>query len=297
MKIPKICTDYLRAYIPRSDIYAGPNSETFTTGVLYENWVPNDHIIVKGNDNCWHAYGITHPSTINMKHIHEAEWQSFHAATKEGNFRDFFKEDSFEDKSKILYPQDRPNEDKNQHSPAIVKKDGLYYMFYGPKSMRYAISKDMYNWEPKGTVFEDVGSSRDPHIFYEDGVYYMTYCVDDYIVSRTSKDLINWSDRTVIFRMRRSGSAESPVLLKYEDLYYLIWCIWDEKEKDPDPYDPRSYVYASKNIMDFNEAELVAQLYAHCPEILIDEFGDYYISSAHKPYRGINIAKLEWVEK
>lgn len=298
MKIPKIIGEYINAYIPKGDTYFGVKTEQFEFGQYHEIWVPNDHIIIKGDDNCWHGFGITHPVTETMpKASHEGELQSFHCVTKQGAFADVLGEDCFKDKPKVLYPQTRPNENPSQHSPAIVKKDDLWYMFYGPEHMRYAVSTDLYNWTPKGSVFQDHPTSRDPHIMLDNGTYYMTYCIENSVATRTSVDLINWSDKTIIFNMQVPGEPESPVLLKYEDTYYLIWCIWDSTVKGSDPYDARSYVMASKNPLNFNEGKPVAELYGHCPEILVDEKGEYYISSADKPYRGVNVAKIEWVEK
>ncbi len=298
MKIPKIVGEYIRAYIPKADNYFGIKTERFEFGQYHEVWQPNDHIIIKGDDGKWHGFGITHPVTSDMpEESHEGELQSFHCATKAGLFSDVLCEDCFEDMPKVLYPQTRPDENPNQHSPAILKKDGIWYMFYGPREIRYAVSEDLYNWTPKGAVFEDHPTSRDPHIMLDNGVYYMTYCIKDSVATRTSTDLINWSDKTIIFNMLRPGAPESPVLLKYEDMYYLIWCIWESTIEGADPYDAHSYVMVSKNPLDFTNSEPVAELYGHCPEILIDEKGEYYISSAQKPYRGVNIAKIEWVEK
>lgn len=295
MKIPKICSEYVNVYIPKSDVYLGNDSKSFTYGKTYNNWEINDHTLLKGNDGCFHSFGITHPVVSNMEGIHEAEWQSFHAVTKVGNFVDFFKEDSFLEKPKILYPKDRPNESESQHSPTIVLKDDTYYMFYGPCAIRYAISKDLYNWIPKGAVFTDHKTSRDPHLYFENGVYHMTYCVKNYVVMRTSTDLLNWSDSVKIFEMTTSGEPESPVILKYDDMYYLVWCLWDETDPTCDPYCDESFVYASTDIFDFKNKKVVATLKAHCPEFFVDENGDYYISSAHKPCVGLNVAKIEWI--
>jgi beta-fructofuranosidase len=46
--------------------------------------------------------------------------------------------------------------------------------------------------------------------------------------------------------------------------------------------------------MDFNNGKAIAEINAHAPEILRDEDGRWYISSAEWPYRGISLAPLEW---
>ncbi|MFI3238051.1 MAG: family 43 glycosylhydrolase [Lachnospiraceae bacterium] len=297
MKIPRISSDYINIYKPRADVYLGKSSKHLVQGITYEHWIPNDHLFIKGDDHRWHGYGITHPYLPEMEDdIHEAEWQSFHCVSPKGSLKDFLTTESFEDHQKILYPQTRPNESEAQHAPAIVKKDNLWHMFYGPETIRYATSTDLFNWQAKGGVFTDHQSSRDPHIYYENGTYYLTYCRETSVMTRTSTDLLHFSEPTEIFSMRRSGNPESPVLLKHEDYYYLLWCIWDETEEKPDPYDARTFVYASKNPLDFKSAPQVASLYGHAPEIIVDEDGDYFITSAHKPFVGINIAHLEWIQ-
>jgi len=83
-KIPKI-GDYIHVYKPEKAVFAGPDSIEFKTGTEYDEWVPNDFSVIKGDDG-WHLIGITHPkparfinSTDCFPDIHDAEWQLFHA--------------------------------------------------------------------------------------------------------------------------------------------------------------------------------------------------------------------------
>ena len=46
--------------------------------------------------------------------------------------------------------------------------------------------------------------------------------------------------------------------------------------------------------MNFQNRSPVTELKAHAPEIVQGENGDYFISSADYPQRGINLARLVW---
>jgi hypothetical protein len=59
-------------------------------------------------------------------------------------------------------------------------------------------------------------------------------------------------------------------------------------------YDYRTYVYASETPTNFHNRSPMAGLAAHAPEIVQGEKGDYFISSADYPQRGINLARLVW---
>ncbi|HPS55513.1 MAG TPA: family 43 glycosylhydrolase [Sedimentisphaerales bacterium] len=288
---PQITGEYFHIYSPAQDIFPGPDSENLTAGQTYDTWVPNDHGFAKAPDGIWHCFGITHPTTEKTE-IHEAEWQMFHISSPAKSFADSTTRQWNEHK-KILTPADRPNEIKNAHAPTIVKKDNLYYMFYGPVDIRYATSTDLINWTPKATAFtQKQGGTRDPSITKIKDTYYMVYISDDSLYIRTSTDLLNWSRQpTKIFTMPRKGAPESPTLIYKDNWYYLAWCIWDDTQG---PYDHRTFIYASQTPYNFSNAKLVAQLNAHAPEFIKDENGNWFISSAQYPKTGINIAPLKW---
>lgn len=301
-KKPTILGDYTRVYLPKEDVFDGPDCGIFKAGETYKNWVPNDHVILKGNDGRWHGFGITHPAPPNYKGadfdvstIHAGEWQLFHAVSKVGKLCESLFDDSWKDEAKVLPPDDRPKEMNECHSPYIVFKDGLYHMIYGPNDFRLAVSKDLYIWEIKGTVFSDGNGSRDPNIIYENGKYIIYYLKGKAVYARTSDDLYNWSEPTSVFEFKVDGEPESPVVVMYDDIYYLFVCRWDEDDIVYGAYDYRTYVYSSKDPMNFNDSSLVTELRAHAPEVFCDSEGNWYISSAEYPKTGINIAKLEWV--
>ncbi len=66
------------------------------------------------------------------------------------------------------------------------------------------------------------------------------------------------------------------------------------KGHDPRYYDYRTFVYVSDTPTDFKNRDAITKLKAHAPEIIQDEKGNYFISSADYPKRGVNLARLEW---
>ncbi len=291
-KIPKIKSPFIPVYCPAGDYFPGPDSKHFVAGKWYPEWVPNDHTIIKGPTGCWHAFGITHPTPLGDAYIHEGEWMAFHAVAPKGNLKDNLSEGKWKDEQKVLVPKERMGERKELYAPFVVNKDGLYYMFYGPKEIRVAVSENLYNWKPQGTVFQGGNMVRDPCVIYNKCEYYMVYIAGKSLYLRKSKDLLNWSDKVVeIFRIQRKGVPESPVLVKYEDWFYLFWCIYDGENG---MYDNRTFVFSSKNPFDFKGAEQVTAFRSHAPEIFQDEEGQWFISSVEWPYRGVSIASLIW---
>jgi beta-fructofuranosidase len=303
-KVPAINGPYVRVYAPGEDVFPGPDSPNFKTGQSYKEWVPNDHAIIKDRDQCWHAIGITHPKPPdfdpprNGPAVHEAEWLFFHALSPGGRLKENLKDGSWRDAKKILTPRERPGENKLCYAPAIVAKDHLFHMIYGPNPMRLATSADLFNWKPCGPLFSDDGSARDPSILFHDGRYILCYVAGNKVLARTATDLRQWSANAVeVFRMRRGGVPESPVVVKHDGQFYLFYCIYDAHDEVNGAYDNRTFVFRSANPMDFNSAPCVAELKAHAPEIFQDEDGDWFMSSVEWPHRGVSIAPLVWKQQ
>lgn len=78
---------------------------------------------------------------------------------------------------------------------SIIKiKDGLWRMWYNnesdKKSIYYADSKDLYNWEDKGKAFQSRGEG--PKVFYWKGKYFMIIDAWKGMEIYSSNDLLNW---------------------------------------------------------------------------------------------------------
>ena len=294
--IPVIYSEYLHAYHPLGDVFPGPDTKNSKAGEYYPNWQPNDHCFIKGPDSRWHAFGITHPATEPGERVsHDNEYVSFHAVSPGDNFEYSFREDAWADKPKVLPPSERPGESVSNHAPTIVKHNGLYKMIYGPVPFRMAVSEDLYQWDPKGPIKINENNGRDPSLMLWDGIYYLTYCSGNAVKTSTSKDLSNWTEPVEIFKGEvESYQCESPTLLIHNNKFYLFWCLWDTAVAS-NGYGERTFVYCSNNPLDFHGQPLITELAAHAPEIIMGEDSSrWYISSAQYPWRGINIARLQW---
>jgi beta-fructofuranosidase len=95
--------------------------------------------------------------------------------------------------------------------------------------------------------------------------------------------------------MKNRVAPESPVLIRHNDTFYLFVCgfdgLWDGKTVQG-AYQHLTRVYQSDNPLEF--AEEVAELRSHAPEVFQDKQGQWFISSAEWPQRGVSIARLEW---
>lgn len=312
--MPKQANKFVWVYQPDGDHFFGPDSENLKEGKWYEEWVPNDHAFVRHCDGKWHIFGITHPLVLTNPlndGIHEGENASFHAVSSATSFKKSLKKDHYTDLPKVLPPKERPGEVLANHAPYIIKKDGLYLMVYGHSPIRFAISSDLINWEPKGNLFKPLkvsnnmeklfGDARDPSLLYHNGTYYIVYCATKSVRMRESKDFVNWSEEKTIFRTE-TFDPESPTLIFHNNTFYLFVCSWDghwDQKEIVGAYQHNTYVLQSNDIMDFgtDHEKEVAHLHAHAPEIFQDEKGQWYISSVEWPNRGVSVDKLKWVVK
>ncbi|MHB1484419.1 MAG: glycoside hydrolase family protein [Saccharofermentanales bacterium] len=297
---PYISTEYMNIYSPPPDTYRGTDSICFKNGTYYENWISNDFTVIKGIDERWHIFGITHPAPpdfvdqfeFDMNTIHDAEWQLYHSIGDKALLKDNLYEGSFADSPKILHPQDRPGEDVECWAPCAIIKDQVCHLFYSPKFMRLALSDDMFDWRIAGPVFKARHPAmRDPFVFYENSLYYMIY-VEDHLYIRTSADLLEWSEPVLLQKCPyENATQESPFLFKKDGVYYLTWCIYDGRNGC---YDNRTFIYASESLYGFDGISPVTMLKAHASEIIEGEDGQYYIFSTFYPHNGVNMAKIGW---
>lgn len=296
--IPKIIGEWKHVYQPKEDIFPGPDSKRFKTGQHYPSWQVNDHFILKGKDNSWHALGISHPSIEpgpEEKNPHEAEWFLFHAVSAKGKLEDNLSNGSWLDKTRVLPPSERPKEMREIHSPHILAYKNGYFMVYGQSPIRYALSDDLYKWHPMGELFREVEGARDPSIIKYENLYYMSYTTRQKILVRTSADLLTWSSPITIFELQKgeTGGPESPRILLMNGGFYLIYCRWDANLTNLN-YQNKSYVYYSNDILNFKNRKPIAAIEGHAPEFFQDENANWWISSAERPFRGVSIAPVKW---
>lgn len=286
--VPVIVGDYIRIYHPQPDIYTGSDTLHYHPGTVYQHWQPNDHTFAKGPDGRWHCFGITRPCDCEDDRVHEGEGLCFHAVAPPGPLADALEPDSWIDQPKL-------DVSGCGWAPVIVKIGDVYSII--GSGVGRAESADLYHWTDKGKLAVK-GGNRDPNVLFWDSVYYLVRCNNSSVLLTTSADFVEWSEPVEIFVSERpTRNCESPILLHYDKWFYLFWCLWDSCPPAGEKlltYDHRTYVYASDTPFDFQDREPIAQLNAHAPEVFQDEAGDWFISSAEHPQRGINLARLEW---
>ena len=299
--VPRQAEHFVNIYKPAGDKFFGPTTEYLEEGKWYDEWVPNDHTFVRGEDGRWHIFGITHPEVLSTplsKGIHDGEFASFHAVSEAKPFASTIEEGHYKDLAKILTPYDRMDEILPNHAPYVITKDGEYVMVYGHSPIRVATSKDLAEWTPQGEIFEDSQGARDPNILFHDGVYYITYCSMRCVKMVSSTDMKTWSKPKVILKTN-AFDPESPSLLRHNDTFYLIVCAWDGKWDEKEivgAYQHNALVFQSDDLSDFGTdyEKQITQLKAHAPEFFQGEDGQWYISSVEWPHRGVSIDKLYW---
>ena len=295
VSIPKITSEYVNVYRPAGDVFTGPNTANLIGGRVYKDWVPNDHCFVRDESGRWHAFGITHPLT-DVSNVHAGEYQLFHAIAPPGKLKEVLKEGSWKDLPKVLPPPAHPGEIQENHAPCIVERDGLYYMVYGPTPIRYAVSSDLINWIPRGSL-RGAPSGRDPHIFVWNDTYYLIVCGVHDVRLATSRDFQIWTEHGPILKMKDGIDPESPSIVRYNKTFYLFVCGWNgewDRKDIQGAYQHKTYVYQSDDPLKFENE--VTVLDAHAPEIFQDEAGDWFISSVEWPHRGVSLAPLTWEE-
>ena len=295
VRVPRIDGPYVHIYQPAGDAFPGPDVAGLQAGRYYAEWVPNDHCFVKGPDGRWHAFGITHPRT-SLDQIHAGENLSFHTVAPEGNLSDVMREGAWKDQPKVLPPAERPGEIEANHAPYIVRKDGLYRMIYGPAPLRYATSKDLHQWTPRGPL-ASAPAGRDPSVIFWRGAWHIMVCGRHEVLMARSEDLVTCTDTRRILKTKDGIDTESPSIVRYNDTFYLFVCGWNgqwDKKDLTGAYQHVTYVYQSDDPYSFDADQEVAHLDAHAPEVFQDEQGRWYISSVQWPHRGVSIAPLVW---
>jgi sucrose-6-phosphate hydrolase SacC (GH32 family) len=152
-------------------------------------------------------------------------------------------------------------------------------------------------------VFAGPGAARDPCLIKIGDLWYLYYvgyegslqenhgfCV------RTSKDLIHWSDWTLVHQDHAFGmvhwQCECPFVVERDGYFYLF--------RTKSYYDAETYVFRSEDPLDFGVGDasdkLVGTLAVGAPE-LYKVSGQEYISSNHEPQLGTQMCRLQWVEE
>jgi hypothetical protein len=194
-------------------------------------------------------------------------------------------------------------------APHVVRHEGVYHMAYGDwVNICFATSRDGKTFErviqpngKTGVFSEGPGcNARDAMLIQIDGLwycYYTAYPQDiGYGFCRTSPDLKTWSHSSVVSYGGRVGPQkwqnECPHVVEAEPgvFYYFRNQFYGQRA--------RNWVYRSNNPLNFGideDSKLVRNWRLAAPEIIVHE-GQYYIAALMDNLKGIQIARMKWVE-
>jgi beta-fructofuranosidase len=211
---------------------------------------------------------------------------------------DVLRAGAWKDEPKILPPRERPGEIPENHAPCIVQAEGVYHMIYGPAPLRRADSTDLRDWVPRGPL-ANAPITRDPNLFFWNDTWHVLTCGVADVRMAPLADFVTCGESRVILEVKDGVDPESPTLIRHAGAFYLFVCdwdgVWDRKELQG-AYQHITRVYQSDDPFHFDADREVAQIDAHAPEIFQGEGGDWYISSAEWPHRGVSIAPLAWCD-
>ena len=286
-----------------------------------EHNAPVDHHIFQSEDGVWHLWACIRATNIGRILYH---WRSddFRASNWEPTGEYFRRDQTYGESIR-----DWRGEEWIQ-SPYFIQVEGLWYMFYGghatgggvddgnnyddpamPAQMCLMTSSDGWNWirhrnkDGFSRVFAGPGEVRDPCLINIDGVWHCYYAGFDGgnqsnpgFYCRTSRDLIHWSDYTVIHVDHSISNdrwaTECPHVVFRDGYFYLF--------RTENYYKALTHVFRSEDPMDFGVGDAsdkyIGAFPVAAPEIYrID--GREYVSSNHNPPLGTQMAEIEWVEE
>ncbi|MDR0542869.1 MAG: family 43 glycosylhydrolase [Dysgonamonadaceae bacterium] len=275
-------------------------------GITDDPWCINDHTFIYNRDTKrWHVIGITH--SRKMDYIRDPGVNLLHVSA-----------DSLFQRPWNIHPHAlTADPEKYRESvlwaPHCIFHKGKYYLFACAGSQQGAhihdsyqinlyLSDDLFIWKryENNPLLTDGFDARDP-VILKDGkqwiLYYTANSTPDggnhIIAAYTSKDLLHWKNRRIVFIHSREGTfggpTESPFVLKRGQWYYMFLC--DGGHTD---------VYRSKDPFHFTMDDLIAEIQdCRASEIIRDDKGNYYISSAgwFGGDYGLKIAPVVWLDE
>jgi len=260
-----------------------------------EPWCLNDHCFAKGPDGLWHMFGITHIKPFDFGK--DPGRNLAHATASRLTQNPWIKQP-------FAVTIDPERYDEHLFwAPHIIKDAGVYHMFVcagAKEGHHYAIhrltSKDLWHWErpSENPILIDGFDARDPMVIKSGKQWILYYTANStpegghhIVAAVTSKDLIHWSNRQVVFTHPREGTfagpTESPFVVHRKGKYYLFITDNDVvhayESKDPFHWTPEQHVYEYKG---------------HACEVVQDDDGKWYISHVGWMSGGLSLAPLTW---
>jgi len=280
-KEPRLKSDFFKIYDPGT-------KRKVTRSV-------NDHCFMRDKNGKWHMFGIL--LTEPYKPISGRVF--VHAVA------DSLTQVPWSNKPFALKVDPKSNE-VHLWAPHIIFYDGLYYMYYcagdtdrTKYKIHLAVSKNLKRWKhhPENPMIVDGFDARDPFILKvgDDWVMYYTATSSptggNHIVAcQTSKDLIHWQNRKVVFRDtaegKGAGPTESPTIIRRGEYYYLF--IGPRNEY------AGTDIFRSRDPFKWEIDDRVGHIHSHAAEIIRDVDGEWHISHCGKGQGGLYLAPLEW---
>ncbi|MEX0316246.1 MAG: family 43 glycosylhydrolase [Allomuricauda sp.] len=252
--------------------------------VIYKLPYAYDHsIIYNPDDKKWHLYGII---ADNREFIHLSADSLIQ--------RGWQKHPSYTYKNQEIW------------APHIIRHDGLYHMYYTsigvPRQIRYAVSKDLFNWEHPldeplfayANEFTENQKNKDPMVFKHGDIWIMYFSMlkDDkhWVVGySTSKDLVHWEGPKICFdEHTESPGVESPFVVKRGEYYYLTL------SARPWPHGAQEF-FRSKSPFLWKISDHVKRIDPwHAAEIIRDLDGKWYLSRSSGDQQDFRLAPMFW---
>lgn len=257
-----------------------------------------DHGFVKDNNGTWHLWACMRGTKVGRLLY---EWEG-HSLT-DGKL---WQKKGVVARAEAAWGEQVRDGVEQIQAPYFRKVGDLYFCFYNSAGIRLMTSEDGKNFQRapikdnSNLLYEKGG--RDVMVFDEGDTYYAYSTISTvardgwlrgFVSLRTSKDLVTWSDYTIVSEGGRAGngavSAESPFVQQYNGYYFLFRSSSSTGS---------CFVYRSKDPYNFgvnNDDKLIAELPVWAPEIIFED-GEWYISDIND-FQGVKLARLKWAEE
>lgn len=195
-------------------------------------------------------------------------------------------------------------------APYVIQHGGKYWMLYGDwRHICLAESEDGKQFhrvlrDGRPQLFSEdtdevYANTRDPMVLCHGELFYCYYTAYPHqrgaVYCRTSKDLLHWSESTIVHSGGWGGdgpfSAECPHVVYHEPSGYFY--LFRTHRYGPNAI---SSVYRSRDPRDFgpgSDDRLVTKLPVAAPEIIRHQ-QQWYIACLLPSLKGIRLARLKW---
>ncbi len=294
-----------------------------------EHWHVNDHCFARGRDGTWHMFGIVavnpgfRARLSSMGHATAGKLTQKPWVTQKPPFQ--------RDDEEVLWAPHIVSHQGVYHmfycSGNRDRKRTSQEHNRQPYFISLRTSTDLWNWSPQVELwvetpqtgwarFQEGYQARDPMVLWNpaEQAWVMYYTVTEnpdggyhIVACRTSHDLVHWSGRSVAYRDSHVGTefgpTESPFVVQRDGGFFLFI--------GPRPYDRKfpqgrnwehpgyvgTDVFYSRRWNEWTDADYAGHIHGHALEVVQDENGKSYVSSAGIAQGGLFLAELHWIDE